>query len=55
MKLFITKFKKEYLYGDCHLEEWGHYFPLIGARIRVQLFWCHWVTYKQIDYEKCNK
>ena len=47
IKLFITDFKKEYLYGDCHLEEWGHYFPLIGSIIRIKLFGIFWVTYKQ--------
>ena len=51
MKLLITSFKKQYLYGDCHLEEDGHYFPLIGARIRVQILWGLWVTYKQVTYK----
>ena len=52
MKILITDFKKEYFYGDCHLEEWGHYFPLIGARIKVKLFGIIWVTYKQFIYGK---
>jgi len=47
IKLFITDFKKQYLYGDCHLEKGGHYFPLIGSRIKVKLFGIFWVTYKQ--------
>ena len=50
MKWFITDYKKEYLYGDCHLEEWGHYFPLVGARIKVKLFFLLWITYSSFEY-----
>ena len=52
MRYFITQFKKEYLYGDCHLEEWGHYFPLIGARIKVKLLGLFWINYKQFYYKQ---
>ena len=55
MKLLITSFKKQYLYGDCHLEEDGHYFPLIGARIRVQILGLLWLTYKQVTYVPFNE
>lgn len=51
VKWFITNYKKQYLYGDCHLEEWGHYYPLIGIRIRVKLFGVLWVTYKEFKKE----
>ncbi len=51
MKCFITDYKKEYLYGDCHLEECGHYFPLVGARIKVKLFLLLWITYSSFEYE----
>lgn len=51
MKYLITNFKKEYLYGDCHLEEWGHYFPLIGVRIKVEIFRLFWINYKKFYYE----
>jgi hypothetical protein len=47
MKLFITNFKKELLYGDCHLTNEGHYLPFIGARIKVEILGLFWVTYKQ--------
>lgn len=49
--MFITKIKKEYLYGDCHLEEWGHYLPLIGARIKVQICYLFWVTHSSFYYK----
>ena len=52
MKILITKYKKEYFYGDCHLEEWGHYFPLIGVRIKVRLFGLFWINYKQFYYKQ---
>ena len=52
MKILITKYKKEYFYGDCHLEEWGHYFPLIGARLKVQILNIFWVTYFSFEYKK---
>ena len=48
----ILKYKKEYFYGDCHLEEWGHYFPLIGARLKVQILNIFWVTYFSFEYKK---
>ena len=51
MKCFITDYKKEYLYGDCHLEECGHYFPLVGARIKVKLFFLLWITYSSFEYK----
>jgi hypothetical protein len=47
LKLIITDFKKEYLYGDCHLEKDGHYFPLIGVRIKIKLLGVFWVIFKQ--------
>ena len=52
MKILITKYKKEYFYGDCHLEECGHYFPLIGARLKVQILNIFWVTYFSFEYKK---
>ena len=52
MKRFITNYKKEYLYGDCHLEKWGHYFPLIGVRIKIKLMGLIWITYKEIRYNQ---
>ena len=47
MKYFITDFKKELIFGDCHIEEDGWYCPHIGARIRVKILGMFWVTYKQ--------
>mgnify|MGYP003588918820 CR=1 FL=1 len=52
MKYFITKYKKEYIYGDCHLEKWGHYFPLIGIRLKVNLLVIIWINYKQFYYKQ---
>lgn len=51
MKIFITNYKKQYLYGDCHLEEWGYYFTLIGARIKVKILNLFWVTYSSFEYK----
>ena len=51
MKILITDFKKEYFYGDCHLEEWGCYFPLVGVRIKVKLFFLFWITYSSFEYK----
>lgn len=50
-KLLITDVRKQYLYGDCHLEEDGHYFPLIGGRIKVKLLGLVWVNYKNFFYK----
>ena len=47
LKFIITDFKKEYLYGDCHLEEYGYYFPLIGSRIKVKILGIFWITFKE--------
>ena len=47
MKLLITDYKKQYLYGDCHLEKDGYWFPWIGTRIRVKILGLFWVTYKE--------
>jgi hypothetical protein len=51
IKLLITDFRKEYLYGDCHLEEWGHYFPLVGCRIKVKILGLGWFNYKVFYYK----
>ncbi len=47
MKWFITDYKKQYLYGDCHLEEDGLWFPWIGSRISVKILGLFWITYKE--------
>lgn len=46
IKLFITDFKKITLYGDCHLEEWGHYFPFRGRAIKIKILGIFWMTYR---------
>lgn len=51
IKTLITDIKKERLYGDCHLEKDGYYFPLIGGRIRVKLLGLFWITYKKFYYK----
>lgn len=51
IKTLITDIKKERLYGDCHLEKDGYYFPLIGGRIRVKLLGLFWITYKKFYYD----
>jgi hypothetical protein len=51
LKLLITDFRKEYLYGDCHLEEDGHWFPLIGGKIEVKLLGLIWVNYTVFYYK----
>lgn len=51
LKLLITDFRKEYLYGDCHLEADGYWFPLIGGRIKVKLLGLIWVNYKVFYYK----
>jgi hypothetical protein len=51
IKLLITDFRKQYLYGDCHLEKWGHYMPLIGSRIQVKLLGLIWINYKVTYYK----
>jgi hypothetical protein len=47
MKRLITDYKKQYLYGDCHLEEDGLWFPWIGSRISVKTLGLFWITYKE--------
>jgi len=49
LKLIMTDFKKEYLYGDCHLEKDSHYFPLIGSRIKIKLLGIFWITFNQFN------
>lgn len=46
MKKLVTDFKKENIWGDCYLEEGGHYYPLIGKRIRVKILNLFWINYK---------
>ena len=51
MKRLITEYKKEYLYGDCHLEKNGIILPWIGVRIRVKILGLFWVKYKEFKKE----
>lgn len=44
LKLFITDFKKITLYGDCHLEKDGYWFPFRGRAIRVKILGLFWIT-----------
>lgn len=46
MKLLITDFRKQNLYGDCHLTETGCYYPFRGQRIQVKILGLFWITYK---------
>jgi hypothetical protein len=50
MKNLITDYKKVYLYGDCHLESWGYYNPLIGVRLKVKILGLCWINYKEFYY-----
>jgi hypothetical protein len=50
MRWLITNFKKEYLYGDCHLETDGYWFPLIGVRLKIKILNLFWINYKQFYY-----
>lgn len=51
MKNLITDYKKQYLYGDTHLETWGRYNPLIGVRLKVKILNLFWINYKEFYYE----
>jgi len=47
MKLFITDFKKQTLYGDVHAFEEGVLWrPFRGQRIQVKILGLFWLTYK---------
>lgn len=49
IKHFITAYKKENLYGDCHVVETGWYYPFRGRVIRVQILWLFWITYRYYE------
>lgn len=50
MRILITDFKRINIYGDCHLEEDGHFFPLIGKLLKVKILGLFWVNYKLFYY-----
>lgn len=49
IKHLITDYKKITLYGDCHLEENGYWFPFRGQAIRVKILGLFWVTYRMYE------
>lgn len=49
VKFLITDFKKIALYGDCHLEGNGFWFPFRGQAIRVKILGVFWVTYRKYE------
>jgi len=45
MKFLITKYRKRILYGDCHADSDGFYFPFRGKVLEVKILGI-WFTRK---------
>lgn len=54
IKLFITDYRKITFWGDCHAYEDGMYFPFEGKKLKVQLLWLFWITYRTYRYPDRN-
>jgi len=51
LKYLTTEFRKENLYGDCHLEENGCSFPFRGKKIEVKILGLFWITYQLHEFK----
>ena len=49
IKHLITDYKKITLFGDCHLDKNGYWFPFRGRAIRVKILGLFWVTYRMYE------